>query len=95
MANDLTLSHTTDARQPSAAERHCPQETSPAPDPRDLEVEQLREALSVWLRWNAAFEQSTQRMFEAGESPMKIEDYMDWLDQLRREAIELSRRAIG
>jgi hypothetical protein len=95
MANDLTLSHSTDARQLPATERHCPGEASSAPDPRDLELEQLREAVAVWLRWNAGFEQSTQRMFEAGESPMKIEDYMDWLDQLRREAIELSRRAIG
>jgi hypothetical protein len=51
----------------------------------------MREALVLWLRWNTAYEQASERLFEAGQSPEKIEDLMDWLDQLRREAIQASR----
>ena len=50
----------------------------------------IREALTLWLRWNEAYEQATSRLFAAGQSAEKIEDFMDSLDQLRREAISLS-----
>lgn len=51
----------------------------------------FREALIMWLRWNEAYEHATSHLFAAGESATKLEDFMDSLDQLRREAISLSR----
>ena len=55
----------------------------------DSEV-RFREALVLWLRWNEAYEKATNHLFAAGQSPEKIEDYMDSMDQLRHEAISLS-----
>jgi hypothetical protein len=56
----------------------------------DAEVK-FREALIMWLRWNEAYEHATSHLFVAGESSAKLEDFMDSLDQLRREAISLSQ----
>jgi hypothetical protein len=50
----------------------------------------FREALTLWLRWNEAYEQATRHLFSAGTSPEKVEDFMDSMDQLRRQAISLS-----
>ena len=54
----------------------------------------FREALTLWLRWNEAYEQATLHLFSAGPSPEKIEDFMDSLDQLRRQAISLSHNLL-
>ena len=55
----------------------------------DVEL-RIREALTLWLRWNEAYEQATSHLFAAGQSAEKIEEFMDSMDQLRREAISLS-----
>jgi hypothetical protein len=96
MANKNSLSQAVDQRDlaPScdAASSHDNPDRAPAQlqQQRQLEL-QMREALVLWLRWNTAYEQASERLFEAGQSPEKIEDLMDWLDQLRREAIQASR----
>ena len=62
-------------------------------DPRlgmsDAEL-RFREAITLWLRWNEAYEQATMHLFSAGSSAEKVEDFMDSMDQLRRQAICLS-----
>ena len=50
----------------------------------------FREALVMWLRWNEAYEHATKHLFAAGQDSARLEDFMDSLDQLRREAISLS-----
>jgi hypothetical protein len=55
----------------------------------ELEL-RLREVLVKWLRWNEAYEQATNQLFLAGASPAQVEDFMDSMDQLRREAVALS-----
>ena len=64
-----------------------------APGMADSEL-RFREALVLWLRWNEAYEQATSHLFAAGQSAEKIEDFMDSMDQLRREAISLSHRLL-
>lgn len=63
--------------------------TNTAPGMADLEL-RFREALVLWLRWNEAFEKATTHLFAAGQSAEKLEDFMDSMDQLRREAISVS-----
>ena len=52
------------------------------------------EALALWLRWNEAYEQTTARMFQARHDPKKLKDLMDHMDQLRGQAIALSRQLL-
>ena len=54
-----------------------------------------REALELWLRWNEAHEQAVAQLFSADLSPQQIEDFLDSIDQLRREAITMSRLLLG
>lgn len=88
MANDISLSQAQDkvfAASPQQGLGNTPLQ-------QESQVElQMREALVLWLRWNTAYEQATERLFEAGQSPEKLEDLMDWLEQMRREAIKASR----
>lgn len=55
---------------------------------RDLRAKQ---ALTLWLRWNAAYEQTTARMFQPGANIDSLQQVMDEMDELRRQAIALSR----
>lgn len=54
----------------------------------------VRQALTLWLRWNAAYEQTTARMFQPGASIDSLQQIMDEMDALRRQAVELSRELI-
>src|SRR3990172_5559464 len=62
-----------------------PQSTTMASGMADLELH-FREALVLWLRWNEAYEKATTHLFAAGQSAEKLEDFMDSMDQLRRQA---------
>jgi len=53
------------------------------------------EALHLWLRWNSAYEHITEDMFRAGQDQRKLESLMDQMDQLRQQAIDLSRSVLG
>lgn len=93
MANKISLSQSEDQR--CAAPPHAHSDRGPEEERRTSEIElQMREALLLWLRWNTAYEQATERLYEAGPSPEKIEDLLDWLDQLRGEAIKVSREIL-
>lgn len=59
----------------------------------DLQL-QWREALLLWLRWNQAYEHVTERMFQAGQNPAQLQELMDQMDELRREAINQSRQLL-
>jgi hypothetical protein len=59
----------------------------------DIEI-RFREALSLWLRWNEAYEQATQIMCRPGQSQQQLEEFMDRMDSLRREAIDLSQELL-
>ncbi|MDG2409256.1 MAG: hypothetical protein P8M53_09645 [Pirellulales bacterium] len=54
-----------------------------------------REALQLWLRWNQAHEQITKTLFEDGKPSQKLEDVMDHLDRMRKQAVSLSEGLIG
>ncbi len=52
-------------------------------------------AVELWLRWNDCYEQTTSLAFAAGNDPRRLEDLMDAMDQLRREAIDLSKSLLA
>ena len=54
-----------------------------------------REALKLWLRWNQAHVQITQTLFEDGKPSQKLEDIMDQLESMRKQAVALSEDLIG
>ena len=54
-----------------------------------------REALKLWLRWNQAHVQITQTLFEDGKPSQKLEDVMDQLESMRKQAVSLSEDLIG
>jgi hypothetical protein len=59
----------------------------------DLQL-RWREALVLWLRWNQAYEHVTERMFQAGEDPEQLQQYMDRMEEMRREAIAQSHQLL-
>ncbi len=54
-----------------------------------------REALQLWLQWNQAHEQITKTLFEDGKPSQKLEDVMDHLDRMRKQAVTLSEGLIS
>jgi hypothetical protein len=66
----------------------------PAPSHAN-QLEAWREALTLWLDWNSAYEQVTQRLFALGQNQHAIEEVMDQMDQLRRRAVSLSRQLVN
>lgn len=59
----------------------------------DLQL-RWREALVMWLRWNQAYEHVTERMFQAGHNPAQLQELMDQMDDLRREAVAQSQQLL-
>lgn len=59
----------------------------------DLQL-RWREALVLWLRWNQAYEHVTERMFQAGHNPAQLQEMMDQMDDLRREAVAQSQQLL-
>ena len=53
-----------------------------------------RSVLELWLRWNQTYESVTESMYQAGLDQRKLEQTMDQMDQLRFQAIELSRQLV-
>ena len=54
-----------------------------------------REALQLWLRWNQAHDQITRALFEGGKPSQRLEDVMDQLDSMRKQAVALSEDLIS
>ena len=68
---------------------------SPSPLERMSDSEaRFRQALSLWMQWNEAYERATSRMFDVGADPAQLEAVMDQMDEVRRRAVELTRRAL-
>lgn len=59
----------------------------------DLQL-RWREALVLWLRWNQAYEHVTERMFQSGQNPARLQEMMDQMDDLRREAVVQSQQLL-
>lgn len=53
-----------------------------------------REALKLWLRWNQAHVQITQTLFEDGKPSQRLEDVMDQLESMRKQAVAISEDLI-
>jgi len=53
------------------------------------------EALNLWLRWNAIYENVTTAMFEQRLSQSQLQESMDLADQLRQKAVELTQQIVG
>ena len=82
-------------RQDSGRPAGLPVVLQPAePAAADL-PEPYKKALVLWLQWNDAYEQATAKMFQSGQDQRTLEDMMDRMDQLRQDAVELSRDLIG
>ena len=58
------------------------------------QVDAWREAVGLWLDWNSAYEQVTERLFALGQDQRRLEDVMDQMDQVRQKAIRLSRQLV-
>lgn len=65
---------------------------SPCP-PVDRRV--WERVLTLWLEWNEADEQLTEKLFIAGSDLHRIEAIMDQADRLRIRATELSRQLLA
>ena len=53
-----------------------------------------REALKLWLRWNQAHVQITQTLFDDGKPSQRLEDVMDQLESMRKQAVAISEDLI-
>ena len=54
----------------------------------------FRDALTLWLQWNQAHEQITRALFDSGKPDQQLEDLMDQLDRMRKQAVKLSEGLI-
>ena len=70
----------------STETRDAPVARQPEPSGSDV----YREALSLWLEWNRAYEHVTARMFDARHDPAALQELMDQADELRRQAVARS-----
>jgi hypothetical protein len=57
-------------------------------------VDRLEDVLRLWIRWNDGYENSVETMFREGGDPQRLSDRMDQMDQLRRQALNLSRELL-
>ena len=53
-------------------------------------IEPWRRPLQTWLDWNKAYERATACMSMPGQSLQRVEDMMDRIDDVRREAVRMS-----
>ncbi|HUS40939.1 MAG: hypothetical protein WBF93_15070 [Pirellulales bacterium] len=63
--------------------------------PAGSQAEAVRNVLLLWMKWNAAHEQLSSKMFEVGHNGAMLEDLMDHVDQLRREAVLISEQLMA
>lgn len=52
------------------------------------------EALSMWLRWNAAYELVASKMFEKRQNLDELQRTLDLVDDLRRSAVQLTQKLL-
>jgi hypothetical protein len=79
---------------PTAAGRAEHNHQPPLSDsPKDLKSG-WQEALRLWLRWNDAYEKVCEVLFQSRGDPQKLEQLMDRKDQIRQQAVELSRKLL-
>jgi len=58
-------------------------------------IQELRQAVALWLRWNEAYEQVTMQAYQARHDQRKLEASMDEMDSVRRQAVAASEKAIA
>ena len=64
--------------------------------PRSISIPQAwKEALELWLRWNHCYEHVTAEAFAASGDQRRLEDLMDEMDQVRRQALALTARLLA
>jgi hypothetical protein len=56
--------------------------------------EKYQDALLLWLRWNSDYERSTAALYDARQDPREREEILDQLDQLRHQAVDISRELL-
>jgi hypothetical protein len=66
--------------------------TEPQASARQLDA--WREVVALWLNWNAAYENITERLFSLRHDQQALEDALDELDQVRQRAVCLSRQLV-
>ena len=58
-------------------------------------IQELRQAVALWLRWNEAYEQVTMQAYQARHDQRKLEAIMDEMDSVRKQAVAASEKAIA
>jgi hypothetical protein len=53
-----------------------------------------REVLTLWLRWNEASQQVTDRIFNNRDNPAKLQELLDDVDRIRQEAVSASQQLL-
>jgi hypothetical protein len=77
-----------------AASNNAPRSVSRAKDSHGQSEPQWVEVVELWLRWNDAYERSTEALY-AGRTDLRcIEIELDLVDEQRRRAIETSRQLL-
>ena len=71
-----------------------PADTPPSAPQGPSEQVAWQQALQLWLAWNTAYEHVTEEAFRAGSDQQRLEDLMDQMDQVRQQALKLSRRLL-
>jgi hypothetical protein len=64
---------------------------------RSVDLDQtsrFKAALELWLRWNDVYQQVTADLFDARKDQTQLTEFMDQMDRLRVEAIEVSRKLL-
>lgn len=54
-----------------------------------------REALRLWLSWNAEHDRLTESLFQEREQAARLEELLDTLDILRTKAVTLSQEVLS
>ena len=58
------------------------------------ELDQYKEALSLWLRWSDQYQQATRELYVSRRDLAAIEELMDQMDQLLFKAIRLTKELL-
>ncbi len=79
----------------AASGNPTPKSSSPTSKSSNLAANaRYRDAVRMWLQWNEAYETATGRIFEKRSDPQAMQDEMDRMDQLRRQAITFSQELL-
>jgi len=90
---EMSTTEMLSARAASESESADQSQTRPAAS-SGSEESLATQALSMWLRWNAAYELLTSNMFEKRQNLDELQRTLDLVDDLRRSAVQLTQKLL-